>query len=92
MYEVTFLSSRKGPLDSLMFFGAVSYLLVSRGSWNSYWAVSEYFQAEEGGRGHCEDHQLHCDGDKCVDPEEMCDGVKQCDSGVDEQPGICNKL
>ena len=59
----------------------------------SYLTDSEcnYFQADETGHGPCEIYQLHCDGDKCVDPEQMCDGIQQCDSGLDEKPGICKK-
>ncbi len=51
----------------------------------------EIFQADETGPRSCEDSQLHCDGDKCINPGEMCDGIRQCDDGLDEQPGICTR-
>ncbi len=50
-----------------------------------------HFQASEAGPHTCVQPQLHCDGGRCVDPGEMCDGTAQCDSGVDEAQGFCTQ-
>ncbi len=53
--------------------------------------IVTYFQSDETGPRSCVESQLHCDGDKCVNPWQMCDGTVQCDSGVDEAKGFCTK-
>lgn len=36
----------------------------------------------------CEENQLFCDYDKCIDEDQQCDQVPDCDDGTDEQE--CN--
>ena len=39
----------------------------------------------------CGDSEVHCDVDKCVNSDQICDGTAQCDSGVDEAAGFCSE-
>ena len=39
----------------------------------------------------CQYPQLHCDEDRCVEPDQMCDGTADCKDGVDESKGLCKE-
>ena len=56
-------------------------------------AHTRILQAGDGGSTipKCDDSQVHCDVDKCVNSDQICDGTAQCDSGVDEAAGFCSK-
>ena len=51
------------------------------------------------GHGHetmgCDPHQILCDkvhGGKCVDPNQICNGQRDCEDGTDERPMYCTDL